>query len=54
MFFVQLSSFMFQLYKNIQTDFLGQIFLELFHLRGYDLFSMSPHDFKENAIQQKL
>ena len=29
---------MFQLYKNIQTDFLGQIFLELFQFKTRSLF----------------
>ena len=29
---------MFQLYKNIQTDFLGQIFLELFQFKSRSLF----------------
>ena len=29
---------MFQLYKNIQTDFLGQIFLELFEFKSQSLF----------------
>ena len=29
---------MFQLYKNIQTDFLGQIFLELCQFKARSLF----------------
>ena len=29
---------MFQLYKNIETDFLGQIFLELFQFKSRSLF----------------
>ena len=29
---------MFQLYKNIQTDFLGQIFPELFQFKTRSLF----------------
>ena len=29
---------MFQLYKNVQTDFLGQIFLELFQFKTQSLF----------------
>ena len=29
---------MFQLYKNIQTEFLGQIFLELFQFKSRSLF----------------
>ena len=29
---------MLQLYKNIQTDFLGQIFLELFQFKTRSLF----------------
>ena len=38
MFFIQWSNFMFQLYKNIQTDFLGQIFLELFQFKTQSFF----------------
>ena len=33
---------MFQLYKNIQTDFLGQIFLELFQFKTRSLFLGHP------------
>ena len=33
---------MFQLYKNIQTDFLGQIFLELFQFKTRSLFLGDP------------
>ena len=33
MLFIRLSNYMFQLYKNIQTDFLRQIFLELFQFK---------------------
>ena len=33
---------MFQLYKNIQTDFLGQIFLELFQCKTRSLFFGHP------------
>ena len=34
---------MFQLYKNIQTDFLGQIFLELFQFKPRSLFWDTPY-----------
>ena len=34
---------MFQLYKNIQTDFLGQIFLELFEFKSRSLFWDTPY-----------
>ena len=33
---------MFQLYKNIQTDFLGQIFVELFQFKTRSLFLGDP------------
>ena len=43
--FYPVGNFMFQLYKNIQTDFVGQIFLELFQFKtltvtflGYPVF----------------
>ena len=41
---------MFQLYKNIQTDFLGQIFLELFQIEtrsfflGHPVYSFEAHN----------
>ena len=38
MFFIQWSNYMFKFYKNIQTDFPGQIFLELFQFKTRSLF----------------
>ena len=37
-FFIQWSNYMFQLHKNIQADFLDQIFLELFQFKTRSLF----------------
>ena len=38
---------MIKLYKNIQTDFLGQIFLELFQFKTRSLFLGHPVDINQ-------
>ena len=49
MFFTRWSNYMFQLYKNIETDFLGQIILELFNLKLGHFFG-TPCIHKQNTL----
>ena len=44
---------MFQLYKNIQTDFLGEIFLELFQFKTWSRFSVFEQNC-ENTTAKKI
>ena len=45
---------MFQLYKNIQPDFLGQIFLELFQLKLGHFFGTPCISVKFRGIEEDI